>query len=310
MRETSTKNNVIPAQAGIHTPKSLQFISGSLFNLHRQGGVWIPSFDGMTVLFYFCSIASLFPLHKLTYIINSLFNRFNPLATRRRRAFDQDHRNPQLSGRLQFAIGRGAATIFGDDQLDLVSTQKHQLICRIKGTTGQNIFHMGQSQRWGDGVDAAHNIMMLRRLQQRGKLLPSKRNKNAAWGFAQLLQRLFDACHVLPAIPRDRSPRRAAQDKEIKSCALSGFIGMGRNGGGERVGGVNQQVSFVVKQIGDQPLHTPKAASAHRHGLGRGGLCASGQRQGDGEIQPPRQRLGQQAGFISAAKNEKSGAHV
>jgi len=44
-------NNVIPAKAGIHTPQRQQFILGSLLKFHHQG-LWIPFFNGMTVVVY------------------------------------------------------------------------------------------------------------------------------------------------------------------------------------------------------------------------------------------------------------------
>ncbi len=241
---------------------------------------------------------------------NSLVKCGNTGPVVNRRAFDQDNGDFQRSCGGKLAISCWSTAVFGDDQIDFVVAQKRQFARFVKRASGENITDMGQGERWLDRVNAANDIMMLRGLQNRAKFLTAKRHKNALGCFSGLGNGLFNSGDLLPLIPLNRKPWCPAQSEKLKvglaDCgdSICGYVHR------KRVGGINQNGNVLRDQIACEPFCTTKAASAHRHGLSCRVFGATGQRQGDVEVGARRQSFSQQAGFISAAKNEKSGAHV
>ena len=243
-----------------------------------------------------------------------LFDRLDTIATSDRRALDQNDRQAQLPRRLQLVIGRRAAAVLGDDEVNVMGTQQGQLVRHGKGTTGQNRGHVRQGKGRVERIDAANDIMMLGGLKQRGKLGAAKGDKNVKRpairqriGFFDGHRRIIDHMPLIPVngLPW-RTPEGDKRDLRLSRCGN----GMGGHAGGKGMGGIDQQRDFFIPQMAHQPVHPAKAANTHGHGLRRRFFCATGERKGEVESGVFSQQSGQLPGFAGAAKNEKSGAHV
>ena len=81
---------------------------------------------------------------------------------------------------------------------------------------------------------------------------------------------------------------------------------MGRHLSGEGVGGIDDDVDFLIRQIGFEPRDTAEPAAAERDRRLYRVLGAAGQRQDRVEIGPAHDVARQSARLGGAAQNQKS----
>lgn len=221
-----------------------------------------------------------------------------------RRPLDEHDGQAENARGDDLAVGGLAAGILADDHLDPVLAKKSDLVLHREGTAGQQVFDLRRIERRVDRIDAAHEIVVLRRGIEGLGLLPADGEEDAARVFSE---RCDSACHrgdARPAVTVRFVPAMPLQSQKRNAGLTACGAGIGGNLPGEGMCGVDQEIDRLRAEIIDEARHAAEAAAAHRHGL-RGGIDrAAGKRERHGEVVAFRQARGQFAGLSRSAQYE------
>src|SRR5262249_40628867 len=151
-----------------------------------------------------------------------------------------------------------------------------------------------------------HQIAVLRRVRKGRDFLATERKKNIA---RYVTQCLHGTCYIVnldPAISGDRRPAWATQSKQCNACLRCGDRRVRGNCGRVRMRRFSGTRDFRVGKKTPQAWGTAKPADPHRNRLRRRSSRAASEREGDREIGPPSQALGELPCLHCAAENENS----
>ena len=210
----------------------------------------------------------------------------------------------QRARRRDLAVGRAPATVLGDHRIDSMRAHKRLIMGRAERTTIGDIADARQRQRRFDGVDAADQIKVLRRRDERRELGAAERNKDPARSFSQSAHRISDIDCFDPTVTRNSAPWRPAKHNQRHARLVGGSAGICRNDIGVGMRRVDQSVDAFLANILGKTGGAAEAAAANRHRLWRRRLGAAGQRCDDFEIRAFRQPLGQFSRFGRAAEDK------
>lgn len=227
-----------------------------------------------------------------------------PEGRDRRWPLDYHHRQAKGPCGSDLAVGGRAAAVLADDHLDLPRAQELYLGCLIKGPARQQRFQLRQLQGRLDRIDAAHQILMLRRCLEGSRLLPADGQKHALWRCAKGRHGRLDRGDLLPPVARFGLPCRPLQSDQRHTGQPCGCRGVLRDLPGKGMGRIDQHVDGMLAEIGCQPLRTAEAARPGRGRQGQGIAGAPGERQGERDVAARRKLFGQLARFGRARQNE------
>lgn len=233
-----------------------------------------------------------------------ILDRFGAMVVRRRRPLDKHDRQAENARGDDLAMGRLPAGILADDDVDAVIAEQRHLRLHREGPAGEDILHLRRLQRRIDGIDAAYEIMVLRRGIEGLRLLPTDGEEHTARRGAERCDGLGDRADAYPAVALRLFPAGALEPQERQIRRRACRAGIGGDLPGKGVGGVDQQIDGVLAQKGRKPLCPAETAGAHRHGLRHRIERAAGKRQGDGEIGPVREPFRQIPRFRRAAQDK------
>ena len=218
-----------------------------------------------------------------------------------------DRKAQCLRGR-DLPIGRGAAAVLCHDDFEPALGQQHALVGFAIGTATNEIIDMRQIERWIDRIDAANDIIVLRRRHERCEFLAAERKEYA---MGCLAQRIHCGRHVIdldPPVALHRHPRRPPQCKKANArqsrsmhavCGVRGGLGMGR---------IDERFDALYRHITGEPLGAAEAADPYRYAHGRRRSGAAGEREGDHEVATTAQALRKLSRLPCAAQNENAHA--
>ena len=224
----------------------------------------------------------------------------------RRRPRDHDHRESEAAGRRDLAVGRRAAAVFGDHGLDAVCAEQGPVIRFAKRATGAHVGRVRKLQRRIDGIDAAHQIGVLRCPLEGPEVLAAQCQKDAARRAPRRRDGSITIGDVEPTIAGNRPPRRPPEREQGDRGGSSGRGRVRRDGHRERMRGVDQRVDVLRAQIGRKPRRPAEATDADRDCLRGGPGGPPGERNRDGKIGAARQAFAELAGFAGATENEEA----
>ena len=233
-----------------------------------------------------------------------VFDSFNRADIVRLLTFDHDHPDTERTGRSDLAIGRRAAAVLGDDDLDPVCDQKCALSGLFEGAGRQNVLRMGYAELRHDGIDAADQIAVLRCAFEMEDLLSADGEENAFRRSAKSLDCIADGANTGPAIAGLRFPHGAAQRKKRNSGPARRDGRIVRDACGKGMGGIDQKVETLGRQKIGKPVAATEAAAAGGNRLCHRLRRASGQRKQAVAIGALRQGSGQLPRFGRAAKDQ------
>ena len=222
----------------------------------------------------------------------------------RRSPFDQHDGQAEDAGGDDFPLCGLAAGILADDHVDAVFLQQRHLRFHGEGSAGQQIVGIRYVQRRIDGIDAAHEIMVLRRRVENLRLLPADRKEDAARRFAERRHGFGDRADARPAVALGLRPAGALQPKQRHAGRFARRARIGGNLLGEGVCGVDEKIDALFREIGREPGNAAETAAAHRRGLRCGIERAAGERQDDRKIGPAGKRARKVARLGRAAQNK------
>lgn len=201
-------------------------------------------------------------------------------------------------------VGGIAAGILADDHLDLMFAKQGNLVLHREGPAGQQIFDMRRIERRIDRIDAAHEIVVLRRGVEGLGLLPADGKEHATRAIPQRGNGIGHRSNARPAIAVRLVPAKPFQPEKRNAGLVTGGTSICGNLPGEGMRGVDQKLDRLRAEIIDKAGNTAKAAAAHRHGL-RGGIDrAAGKRERHGKVVATGKACSQFAGFRRSAQYE------
>ncbi len=222
-------------------------------------------------------------------------------------AAQQNDVDGERARRGDFAIGGVAAAVLGDDDVDRVLFHECAVVGFAERTACGDISYMGHWQRRIDRIDAADQIKVLWRVDERRELVAAERDKDAARLFANGAHCCGGVACLDPAIAGNGGPRRPPQRHERHAGAACGGRGVVRNDVRIRMGGVDQGVDSLRNEIVGEARCAAKTADADWHGVRNRRRGAAGERQRHVEIAAPGEAFAKEARFRGAAENEDAG---
>ena len=223
---------------------------------------------------------------------------------------DHDDLDAERARRGNFSIGRLPAAVFGDDDVDAVFLEERTLLRLVERTRSEDVSAVRCIERRIDGVDAAHEIGMLRRAGELVGFLPADGEKDATAGLPERLHCRLDAVDGMPAIPVLAHPAGAHEHEESYACHACRFDRVGGDPVGEGMRRVDQQVDFFVAQIVCKPRHAAEAAHARRQRQRLGVERTAGKRNSRIDVVARGKPLAKFPRFGRAAENQNAGAYV
>ena len=219
-------------------------------------------------------------------------------------ALQHDHRKMQPARGGDLAVSSLAAAILGEDGVDTVALEQHPILSLAKRSTRGQIDRLGHGKRRIDGIDASHQIKMLRRRGERRELLPPEREKHAARRRAEGIYRLLHGLDLNPMIASDGTPCGPSQRQQRRMSDAGGLNGIGGDGGGVWMRRIDQGIDPLGAQIFGKAVSAAEPADTQRNGLRQRLRGAAGERQRHGEVGAGGKRAGQFPRFRRAAKDE------
>ena len=226
-----------------------------------------------------------------------------------RRAAQQDDREAEHARRCHLAVRRSAAAILGDNKVDRMGGQQ----CPIGGfgewsTTGY-VECVRHRERRIDRLDAAYEIMMLRRPREGCDFGLAEREEDTARLFADRLYRGCGIGNLNPTVAGARRPWRPAEreQRDARRCRRLGRVR--RDDCGVRMRGIDEHVDAFGCEILAKALRATESADPYRHGMRGGCRGAAGERDRYRHIVAFGQTLRQAPRLRRAAENEDA-SHV
>jgi len=221
-----------------------------------------------------------------------------------RRAPQQDDGKAKRPRGRDLAVGRRATAVLGDDDVNGMRDQQGPIVHLREWTTAGDIGGVRYGERRINRLDAAHEIMMLRRSCEHSELGLAKREKHTARRFAERVYRCRGVRHFDPTIGGQRRPRRATQ-REQGNARGGGRRGcIGGNDGSVRMRGVDDGIDTFSREIPGKTLGSAESADSHRHRVSGGRSGAARERHRCGHIAAFAETLRQPSRFGGAAQNE------
>ncbi len=215
-------------------------------------------------------------------------------------------RDAEDAGRFDLGVGRLAAAILGDHDVDVFGAHQRLFVGEAERSARQDQPMERQRVDVGGRFDRAHEIAMLRRAREGGELRTSLRQEHPAGLGTQRLRRRHHRPDLDPAVAALPRPRRAGEDEPRDARRLARLSRVARHARGERVGGVDHRVDPFGLEIVAQSRRPAEPADAPGNWRGRGIAGAPGQREDRRHVGAPGERGGQRAGLRRAAENEKA----
>ena len=224
--------------------------------------------------------------------VQHLIDRVDRGEVRQLRPRDHDHFALERARRRDLAVARITATVLAHDDIDFVLLQQHQLVGFFERPTRRDVGRVRHGERRRHRVDAADQIMMLRRLAERRELLAAQGQEHVARCFAQCLHGLLRITDFSPAIALLRLPRPPAQCHQAHVDQLDRARRVIRHAGCIRMRSVDQHIDALGCQILGKPLAAAKTTDPNRHALRRRCRGTARKRERHRDIVAVRELLG------------------
>ena len=226
-------------------------------------------------------------------------------------ALDHYHLDAKAARRRDLAVGRLAAAVLGDDDLDLVDHQKLPFRLFLERAGSEQVTRMANAKRRRDRIDTADQIVVLRRAFEVEGLLPADGEEDASRRLAQHAGCFGNRGNAGPAVAGSPFPAGTSQREEGDFGSLRRHRRVLRNPCREGMRRVDHQVEFFRLEECGKAVAAAKAAAAHGCRLGQGLGRSSGQRQQQVAIRAIRQGGRQVPRFGRSAENQDAVfAHV
>jgi hypothetical protein len=216
----------------------------------------------------------------------------------------QDDGKAEHSCRRDLAVGRSPTAVLGNDHVDGVCDQQCPIIGLGEWTTAGDIGSVRYGERRINRFDAAHEIVVLRRLREGADLGLAERNKNTARRFAECFHCRRGIRHLDPAVARERRPGRTPKREQRDACGCCRRGCISRDDRSVRMRRVDEGIDAFGGEILRKPLGAAESADSHRRALRGGRRGAARERDRYGHVRAFAETLRQASRLRGAAENE------
>lgn len=220
------------------------------------------------------------------------------------RPFDHDHRQGKSSRRLDLGVGRQAAGILGNEDLDLFIRQQAFLGGAVEWSASPQEPQIGWQALWIGRLDHTGEIVVLRRGGKGMQLLAAEAEKDAARCRSERQSGSRRRWNDLPAIASLRIPWRTHEGGEWHAGAGAGEDGVRRHLIGIGMRRVDDRIDGVLAEEVDEAIDTAEAADSRRDRLRFGRGRPAGERERRFEARVAGKFLGKGGRFRRAAEDE------
>jgi hypothetical protein len=215
-----------------------------------------------------------------------------------------NYRETQCARRRDLGVTGGAAAVLCHYDIDVMGTEQRTIVLFRERTPCSKVRCTWNCERRIDGVDAAYEIIVLRRPREGSQFLAAERQKDSTRRAPQGIHHRRHVRYLDPAVIGDGRPTRPAhRQQRHPSCLCC----TGRIGGNDACVGmrpIDKHIDSFRPQIVGKSLNTAEPADPYRHWLtGWQGSPAS-ERQGHDEIRPTGQALRQGSRLRRPAEDE------
>lgn len=232
-----------------------------------------------------------------------LFHCRDARRVRQARATEQNDLGADGPRGRDLAIRSGAAAILRHHDGDAMNLEQRAIAFLRKRATRLDIGCVRNRQWRIDRLDAAHEIMVLRRAAEGCNLLASKSEKDPTRGGAQGADGIPRIGHLGPAIARKRRPRWSPEG-HVRNAGHRGRLhSILRYGCRVRMRRIDEYIDLLGAEISGEPLGAAEPTNADRGGHRHGRIGTAGERNRKLESLPG-EPFAQQACFRRATENE------
>jgi hypothetical protein len=185
-----------------------------------------------------------------------------------------------------------------------MTLQQRAVLCLAERSARGEIDGVRHGERRIDGIDAAHEIGVLGRGGEGRDLLAAKRKEHPPRHVSQRGDRVLDRRHLAPLIALPLYPGPTPQREQRHARLFGRAGGIGGDGRGIRVRGINQRVDAIIAQEPRKPVGAAEAAGPDGYGLRQGLGRTSGKGQCHGDAGASGECAGKASGFRRATENE------
>lgn len=202
------------------------------------------------------------------------------------------------------AQNRIATAVLGDDEFDAMFLEKRDFISLAEGPAPKDVLCIRYLEWRVERIDAADQIMVLRRRLEDTDLVPPDGEEHPARQSTQRRYRVIGILHFDPLVAGACRPCRTFErdDRDFRACRR--HRRMRRDGVGIGMGGINQHVDALRGQIVREAVGAAETANPHWHRLGGRMRRAAGKRKRYLKIGSPREAAGQLPRLVGAAEYE------
>lgn len=234
------------------------------------------------------------------------FDRLDPFGPRHRRPRDHHHGQAKIARGDQLGARRLAAGILGDDDVDRCPLHERGLSGKIERRPGEQHLEMRQIRRRIGRIDAAQQIMVLRRDLEGGRLKPANGEEDPGRCRAKRQSRAGHIGHLDPAIVGCGSPGRP-DDLQQRNASLPGCLhGIGGDARREGMRRIDQKIECLGPERCGKPLDAAKAADPKRQRLGGRRSGASGKRKRRLDPRQTGESAGERSRLTGSSQNEQA----
>lgn len=234
---------------------------------------------------------------------NSLIHTFDGRCLRQRGPPQHHNRQAERARCRDLAVARPSAAVFGDDHINLMLREQRAFVALFKRTPAGNVYRMWDCERRIDGIDAADEIVVVRRAHKGREFVSAERHKDPARRPTNRSGRFGHIGGSDPVIAWNANPWWAVQRQQRNIHALCSPRRIDRDDRGVGMRGIDQYGDALPQQVVSKALGTAKSADPHRDGLRRGRPCAPGKREGQGHVGARSKASRKRACLRGAAEN-------
>lgn len=222
------------------------------------------------------------------------------------RPFDHDHRQGKSSRRLDLGVGRQAAGILGNEDLDLFIRQQAFLGGAVEWSASLQEPQIGWQALWIGRLDHTGEIAMLRCGGKRVQLLAAEAEKDAARCRSERQSGRGRRWNDLPAIARLRAPGRTHERGERRAGAGAGEDSVGRHLISVGMRRIDDRIDSVLAEEASKTVDAAEATDSCLDRLGPGRGRPTGEREDCLETGIAGELPGEGRRFCRAAEDENA----
>ena len=219
---------------------------------------------------------------------------------------NHDDRQAEFARRGDLGVGRIAAGVLGNDDVDPAVAQQRPLGIEVERSASLQNDEIGWQSGGVGSIDTARHIVVLRCGREKVQILAAETEEHTPWRRTEHPCGGVRVRHDLPAIAWLGLPGGAHDRHERNAEPHAGFDGIAGNLVGVGMRGIDHRIDALGLEPLRQTSHPAEAADARRDRLRTRVRGASGQRQDRLVPRIVRKQAGEGGCFGRAAENEQA----